>query len=527
MLTNGTINMTGAGVQGSSTATLWVGGAAGEASVNFNSTGTLNLATASGSFYLGGTGANADTGAGAFNLHSGTVNFAAGGIYFSLGNGGPTTYGSFTQSGGTFNILGSSGVRVGQGGYGSWLQTGGPFNPSRYFVVGGNNGAGGSINNGVATFTGGSATETGFYIIVGNLNPSYGVMNIGTEAGGNAIFTETSTGGAQIAQVSGSVGVLNLNSGILQIYGPIITGSGGNGTVNLNGGTIQAPSSDTLMNATPTSINLYNGGLTVNDQNFTNLISGAMLATTGNGIYPVGGLFTVSSGGGSGYLGAPIVTVSGGTGSGALAIATVSNGVVTNVTMTCPGQNYVVGDNLSFSFAAGGTTNPASAFNYTLQAADLAANTSGGLTKIGSGLLTLSGANTYLGSTIVGAGTLAVSVDGGLGQGTVVVAGGATLLLTNGSANSYISPTANVILSATATANLNYIGADTVNGLSTNGGLTFLLPGTYGAAGSGAQFVLTQLVGPGFITATTTAGGQYRGGIRDGLSEPGSGPDKR
>ena len=45
--------------------------------------------------------------------------------------------------------------------------------------------------------------------------------------------------------------------------------------------------------------------------------------------------------------------------------------------MTCPGQNYLVGDILSFAFAGGGTTNPAATFNYTLKAGDLAPNTVG------------------------------------------------------------------------------------------------------------------------------------------------------
>ena len=41
--------------------------------------------------------------------------------------------------------------------------------------------------------------------------------------------------------------------------------------------------------------------------------------------------------------------------------------------MTCLGQNYVVGDDLTFAFAGGGTATPANTFNYTLQAGDVAA----------------------------------------------------------------------------------------------------------------------------------------------------------
>ncbi|HEX7654267.1 MAG TPA: autotransporter-associated beta strand repeat-containing protein [Verrucomicrobiae bacterium] len=144
---------------------------------------------------------------------------------------------------------------------------------------------------------------------------------------------------------------------------------------------------------------------------------------TGNGIYPPGGTLAVTSGG-AGYLGAPLVTVSGGSGSGAMAIAQVTGGVITAVALTCPGHDYQVGDSVNFDFAGGGASAPASTFNYVLTANDVAANTAGGLVKLGTGLLNLTGANhTYTGSTIVSNGTLFIS--GALpGGGAVIVSGG-------------------------------------------------------------------------------------------------------
>ncbi len=499
----GTVSVNGSGPGGSPYSSLYLGGPAGVAAMNFNTAGTWTIATSSGSFIVGGTGAAADTGAGAFNMNAGTINFSAGN-YFTLGNGGNTCYGAFTQSGGTFSVVNSEGVRIGEGGLGSWLQTGGTFISQRYFVVGGN-GSSGTANTGVATFLGGTTTlPTGYYLILGNLTGAYGVMNVGTEAGGSATFTAPSGTGPQVGQAGGSTGVLNLNSGTLVINGAMATATGGSGSVNLNGGTVQAGANSTLINTTVTSVNVYNGGLTVNDGAFTNLISAPLQGATGNGIYPAGGIIPVPTGGGSGYIGAPLVTVTGGSGVGALAIATVAGGVVTNVTLTCPGQGYLAGDSLSFAFAGGGATNPASVFNYTLAAGDLKTNVAGGLTKIGTGALTLSGINTYSGSTIVGAGTLTVSADGGLGSGNVVVVNGAALTLTNGVSNTYMSPTANLAVNATATVNLNYSGNMTINGLSTNGGLNYLPPGVYGAAGSGASFVLPQLTGLGLVTVTAT-----------------------
>ena len=108
--------------------------------------------------------------------------------------------------------------------------------------------------------------------------------------------------------------------------------------------------------------------------------------------------------------------------------------------MTCPGAYYVAGDMLSFAFAGGGTTTPASTFNYTLRAGDLVANGTGSVTKIGAGTLAVTGIETYSGNTIVSNGTL--EMDGALNNG-VTVSGG--LLDGNGS----VYGSVNVLLGGT------------------------------------------------------------------------------
>ncbi|MGZ4972458.1 MAG: PA14 domain-containing protein, partial [Limisphaerales bacterium] len=114
--------------------------------------------------------------------------------------------------------------------------------------------------------------------------------------------------------------------------------------------------------------------------------------------------------------------------------------------------------------------------------------TPGSVVKDGAGSLQLTGTNnTYTGSTIVKAGTLQISADHGLGLGNVYVQDGATLTLDTGTVNDYIANSADLILTASASVNLNYTGTDTVRSLSLDGGATFKTAGTYGAPGSGAQ----------------------------------------
>ena len=504
LVSNGVVTYSGSGAYGGgSGANLEVGGAWGKGVFNLNSTGTVSFT--SGTPYIGGTGVSTDTGAGAINQTAGTMNLAgAASDYLTFGAGSSTTYGSYNFSGGTLNISSPAGIRIGFGGLGSYVQTGGTLNCQRYFVVGANNTATGSVNDGVASFLGGSATiSSSYYIIVGNLNPSYGVLNLGTEAGGAATITSGDTTGPLIGQVSGATGTLNLNSGTLTISGPIATASSGIGTVNLNGGTIQAGANNTtLINTTPTSVNVYNGGITVNDPTaVTNTISARLLATAGDGIYPSDGSFVISSGGGSGYLGAPLVVITNvsGIGANAMAIASIAGGVVTGVTMTCPGQNYNAGDVVNFFFSGGGASTPATTFTHTLQAGDLAPNMAGGLTKLGAGLLTLTAASTYSGGTLVNAGTLNVTTDGGLGLGNVTVANGAALTLGGGITNGYLNSSASLMVNTGALVSLNYSGTNTIHALSINGGNTFVSPGVYGSAASGALNNLANFTGTGVL----------------------------
>ncbi len=454
----------------------------------------LNIA-ATGSLGFSSTSVGAANAPGAIVQASGTFTaMNASSVYMALGNGG---YGSYTLNGGTFNASNSSGVRVGvgSGGQGVFLQTGGTVNLTRYFAVGFQTAA---ATPGTVTVTGGTLNgNASFGFIVGNSGGN-GVMNLGTQAGGAGLIVSNWGTGLEIDDANGGNGTLNLNSGTLRltagsIVHPTATGTS---TVNFNGGTLQAAGAGlTLIGTTLSAVNVYNRGATFDTQTNTATVSANLLAPTGNGIYPAGGTLAVASGG-SGYIGAPLVAVSGGSGTGAMAIANISGGVITGVTLTNPGQNFQVGDQLSFTFTGGGASSPVGSFQYALTAADIAANNSGGVTKLGAGTLTLSGANTYTGPTTVQGGTLVVGGASALGTGRVNMTGG-TLNLSGHNA------TLNSIASTVTTSVIQNASATPVT-LTTGGDNTSTTYASVLADGTGGGSLSVVKTGSGALTLSGT-----------------------
>jgi fibronectin-binding autotransporter adhesin len=524
---SGTLTYSGSGSITSSS-NLTVAAVVGSAQAFYNSAanssfGTFNVGTIAGA-------------SGAFTQTAGIINANVGGAYVEVGQNSINAYGSYTLAGGTLNVSPTSagGMIVGDSALGSFVQTNGVMNLTRYFVLGKTTGTG------VATFTGGVTNifSTGIYIIAGN-NGGTGDLNLGTETGGNAVINSGSTTGVETATGGGS-GVINLNSGTFNVSAGFVSGTSGVGQLNLNGGLIRATAtSSTLISNNFNAVTVYNGGITIDTQTNTATISANLLGATGKGIYATSGgtgMIAVPGGsGGSGYIGAPVITsvidLTNGSATGATAIANISNGVITGVTITNPGQGYSAGDSLQFNFSGGGASSAVSNFTTTLAPGDLANNGTGGLTKLGTGTLTLSGADTYQGPTAINSGTLVLNNASAItttSTGTISFGGG-TLQYSANNTNDYsssFSTTANQaysintggqsvtfatgLTSSGGSFNKSGAGTLTLSGVSTYTGPTLVTGGTLaisstGGLGNTAVSVsngatLAPLAGSGLIT---------------------------
>ena len=342
-------------------------------------------------------------------------------------------YAYYELSGGTLTNMGYTQIGHSGAGIGILAQTGGTLLQGTVF--------GGSLTisrggTGVVYLAGGSfASSTG--VILGeasdnNLIRGYAELTLAANSSASA----TLNGNVSMADRTNMFSTVNLNGGTLAAYqiskSSSRTGSVAN--VNFNGGTLlaRAAGSVNLFNTginAPDAVNVYAGGAQIDSTNLTVVIPVPLLAPAGNGVSAI----TVTPRGG--YMGPPFITISGGGGAGATAIAQYdsASGFVNGITVTCPGTGYT--SNPTVTLSGGGTNIQTAVTGVTI-----AANISGGLTKLGSGALTLSATNTYGGATTVSNGILRLGVATALpAGGSVNVAGGTLDLgglgITNGSVN--------------------------------------------------------------------------------------------
>jgi autotransporter-associated beta strand protein len=373
---------------------------------------------------------NLDTNSQSINLSTGLVNsngldkIGAGTLYL---RGAGTNLGPVTINGGTLELAATGGV------YSSITANSGT---TLALAVGGNN------PNGVAQLNSGDITT---------------IITSATFNSGSTLAIDSSnasSGFTYTGNISGSFGFTKLGSNTLTLSGTNNLG----GSVLISAGTLQLGANTTLSGAAPLNISstgtldLAGNSLTVPGLNGP---SGSIVTNSGPSA-----ILTVGSALNSTFAGAIKNTSSGTTG-----LTVVGSG-----TLTLSGTNTYAGPtNLSsgtldigaasalssvtqvyftggtFQFSSGYTANPAAQFatspNQLYSLDTNAQNVSigslnslgGSLSKLNSGVLTLTGTNTYSGATTVNAGTLQINLAAALNNtsGVVVAIGGSLLVNDN------------------------------------------------------------------------------------------------
>ena len=465
-------------------------------------TGALNL-TGPGTLAVSGT---SNSWSGGTNVQNGTLVVGANNALptntvVTLGNGtnsGILKLGGFNQTIGGLQISGSGSNKVVNGSLAASTLT--IDNASSYTYAGVLGGVGTNENNfGLTKSNTGLLTLSGINTYTGTTTVNAGILAL---AGGAAI---ADTGAVSLANILGAGLQLNASETIGSLAGGGTTGgtlnlqtftltAGGNNSSTSFAGVISGTTTGNLVKAgtgtlTLSNSNTFTGGLTINGGVIQLANAGALNSTTPNAV-----TFGLSAAAGTKLqLNGNTVTI------GALS---------TNAT---PGSPVIENANsLASTLTVSQTTT--TAFAGVLQD-----GTGGGalaLTKLGSGVLTLSGANTYTGLTTVSGGTLTLSGGAAIADtGAVSVSSGATLLLSSSETIGSLTGAGAVNL-GTFTLTVggdNTSPADYSGGIAaTAGSLVKIGTGTYTPSGSNL-YTGTTTIAAGTLVANNLASGKSLG----------------
>jgi autotransporter-associated beta strand protein len=534
---NGVLNITGSLTGNGTTttgSTLTVGNTAGQNGVvNISGTGSVNT------YYTFTLGTNA-TSAGVINQTGGLFSDTTTATGNTVNFVGQAGYGYLNITGGTFSAKGRFAVSNGAtstgvvyvGGTGTLDTSAGEWLLMSYTPTSGQNGGLSQVTVG----PGGSLLHAGAISSFGiNMDRSngYAVVNLA----GGLLTTSTKNitfGNGTSAGITNTTGMLNVAAGTLTFGLAFLNGSTGTGStgnnayINFAGGTLQpnatvsatgiipaTASNQTFTttifgpinnSAVPGAPANFAGGVTIDTNTFNIGFSNVLRGATGSGVTQADLLVS----GGSGYVGAPMVQFSStglmANGTPAAGYALISGGVVTGIVITDPGT-YTPGTVPTVTLTGGGATTPATVTASALNTA----NTSGGLTKINTGTLNLTGLNTYAGATTINGGTIDVQTGGILANGGLASAIGAS---SNAAANLVLnggilrfSGTAATSTDRNYTLGANGGGFDASG--TTNGAMT--ISGDMTATEStGTQALI--LTGTGTGSATGTLSGAINNG---------------
>lgn len=421
--------------------------------------GTIDIRNGEVWFGNGGNDSNS-RGTGHFVMHGGTFN---ANNWFVFGRFGAA--GDGFMDGGVINKNNNGNVQIavgsmnsgGTGAQGYFTQVGGTFHCASEYHIGTDS----SIALATNDVGGNAVLIIDNWLAIGRAGAG-GVLNIS----GNAAVTKTGVNGGNIQIGSGStgVGIINQNGGVLtNTATPSWIGDDGTGTWNMNGG--QAILGTVLLARSASG----NGTLNLN---------GGLFRANGISSPNPGASSSLNFNGGTLQAGADAIAF----------ISGLSSATITPAGAIIDSQGYKIGIPQALSDAGGG-----------------------GLTKVGAGTATLSGANSYSGSTVVNGGTL-ITTTATTGTGGYTLANGAALGVAVVSAGGQLTMNSATLASSTAAvldfdlgafgnplvsqAPMNIQGALTVNGTITiNIADELPQPGQfplikYGSRAGGGSFVL-------------------------------------
>lgn len=506
----GTINLNG-GVISNAVSETWIGETG--TGVYNQTAGTAHLGAALRISYLassgfanvsGGTltagligigdGANnAQPGTGILNISGGAVVNATNGLRLGFA-GNSSKFGYLTNNGGTLNVSGGDGMVVTR------------WDATRAHVVH-QTGAINLLNNASLTF--GQSGNTG----EGSLTQSGGTVTFFSDAG----VTPGGSGSVDLRGGGGGAYTYHLNGGTLTTPRVQKSGASGSGIFNFNGGTLKATATSATFLQGLTRANVRDGGAIFDTGNFAVTVAQALLhSNVGGDADTDGGLTKLGTGSlilsGANTFTGPVdvqageiqignATALGTTNSGTTVAAGAQLAIYSSLTVQEPltlngagpsggairqggnstvtfGGPMTLGSDATIRIDGGCTvtvTNLVDTAGHVLTW--LCDNTAGaisgeitgagGFSKISSGTVTLSGANTYNGATTVSNGTLTLA--GSIASGGSVSVAGGTLRGT-GSIGSPVS----VLAGGTLTAGAGAIGTLSINNDVTLAGTTAL-----------------------------------------------------
>ena len=371
-------------------------------------------------------------------------------------------------------------------------------------------GTGNQTLSGTGNSWNGTTTVSGGTLLLSGSLTSNASVAVGSSSGavltitGNLNQTKTEGGprAFQIAANTGWSGTVNVDGGVLRIRTGMMLGDngGGNGTLNITSGTV---TNSDFWFAGPNSTLTVTGG-TYNGTGTIFIGGGGVSGSTSTSNLNISGNGSVVSTriryGDGGANATTIVNLGNGSAGGSLSIAAMDHINGSNHIINFNGGTLVANgtfgmlSQITTNIKTGGAIFDVSGSNtLTVNNNLLTDGTGGGLTKNGSGTLTLSGNNTFTGTITLNNGRLNINSATAIGNGTLIINGGSL----DSSGSSSVNLTTNN--AQNWNADFTFVGTKDLNMgsgvVAMNANRTVTVSGgnlTIGGAISGSGFNLTK-----------------------------------